>query len=56
MTLKELKAMSNEELVRHFDYICTKLTHEVGCLKGQTKKTTTDWERTKAELLRRLNG
>lgn len=56
MTIKELKALSNEELVEHFDFICTKLTHEVGSMRGQTKKTTTDWEQTKAELLKRLNG
>lgn len=53
---KELREMSNADLVGHFDYICTKLTHEVGSMRGQTKKTTTDWQMTKAELLRRLDN
>lgn len=54
MTKRELKSMGNERLVDHFDFICTKLTHEVNSTRGQTKKTVDDYEMTKAELLQRM--
>lgn len=56
MTKKELTNMSNSELVGHFDYVCTKLTHEAGSVRGETKKTTEDYKMTKDELLKRLEG
>lgn len=56
MTKKELTNMSNSELVGHFDYVCTRLTHEAGSVRGETKKTTEDYKMTKDELLKRLEG
>ena len=56
MTKKEITNMTNEQLVEHFDSVCTKLTCEVNTRRGQTKKTTADWEITRAELLRRLGA
>ena len=56
MTKKELTNMTNKELVGHFDYVCTKLTHEAGSVRGETKKTSEDFRMTKEELLRRLDG
>lgn len=56
MTKKELSNMSNSELVGHFDYVCTRLTHEANSVRGVTKKTTEDYEMTKDELLKRLEG
>lgn len=53
---KELREMSNSELLDHFDNICSQMTKEINSVRGQTKKTTTDWQITKAELLRRLEG
>lgn len=56
MTKKELTNIGNRELVEHFDYVCTRLTHEAGSVRGETKKTTEDYKMTKDELLKRLEG
>lgn len=56
MTKKELTSMTNKDLVGHFDYVCTKLTHEEGSVRGVTKKTTEEYKMTRDELLKRLEG
>lgn len=52
---KEVREMNNEKLVDHFDNVCAQMTKEINSTKGQTKKTTADWEITRAELIRRLD-
>lgn len=56
MTKQDIQKLTNEELVDHFDNACSKLTKEANSKGGETKKTQNDFELTRAELLKRLNG
>ena len=53
---KELRELNAEELVNRFDDLCTTITCEVNSRRGQTKKTTTNWELCKKELIRRMSN
>lgn len=54
-TLKEIKNMSNAELLTTYRAQCEQLIVECNTRRGETKRTTTNVARLESELKRRLD-
>ena len=51
---KELKELDNKQIVKRFESLTIILTNEVNSRRGQTKRTTHEYECAKKELYSRL--